>query len=149
MKLKKEFEFFLQDEITYSDGRGEAIKTKKLFLKAPSNKQTKYAFKLQQKFMQAMKSNMADMKNQAASNQSETKTDEKLNGDSIFTALLMSSIDISEFLEDLKMLLISGACLVDGKVELIEAWFDLIGFEDKGKLLGEYIASFLLPSIMK
>lgn len=150
MKLKKEFDFTLQEEITYADEQSNAVKTKRLFIKAPSSKQKKYAFKLQQKFMQALKGNIADMQKSGNVETKETKDDsEKLNGEAIITALLMSNIDINDLIENLKELLTSGSCLVDGKINLIEPWFDQLGFNDIEKLLGEYIASFLLPSIMK
>jgi hypothetical protein len=150
MKLKKEFDFLLQDEIIYSDGQGNAVKTKKLFVKAPSPKQKKYAYKLQQKFMQALKGNLADMQKNNSSSAAESKSDsEKLDGSAIITALLMSNVDINDFMDDLKCLLTSGSCLIDGKVELIELWFEQFGFDDQEKLLGEYIASFLLPSVMR
>ena len=143
--MKKEFTFLLEDEIQYSKD-GEFVKTKKLLLIAPSNKQRRDVIRLQQSFMQAIKSSMNSFSDSKAK---KTTGNETLKGDEIIAMLLMSEIDICAMLDSFRDLLLSGSCLLDGKVDFKEIHFDEISINDSQKLMGEFIANFLLPSVIQ
>lgn len=148
-ELKKEFEFLLKDNIQYSDGAGSFTKAKKLLLKAPFPKHKKYTLNLRQKFMQAIKSSINSFSSSNNISKSTEIQSENIKGDDLITILLMSDVDIVNFSDIFKDLILDGVCLVDGKIPLISTMYDELSEDESLRLMGEYFENFLLPSSMR
>ena len=58
---------------------------------------------------------------------------------------MMSNIDLCDYQESFRLLLLNDACFVDG-VKMTAPMFDKLSDSDTEKMMGEYIASFLLAS---
>jgi len=145
---KKEFEFILQEDLQYADGTGGFAKAKKMLLRAPSTKQKKYSIKLRQGFMQAVKSNV-DTFSKSKNTAKTSSSHEEMKGEEILGLMLMSDVDMVGFCDTFKDLLIDGCCLVDGKIVLTLSLYEGLSDEETSRLMGEYIANFLIPSLMK
>lgn len=147
--LKKEFEFILQDELFYSHDGKAGILAKRLLLRAPNTKLLSLASKLSSIVMSCLvkaRENYKDDKDV----KTNTK-DDGIDGQSIYMIISSSStqIQMSELIESFQELILSdNICLIDGKEPLTLDLFNSIDSREALRLLGEYIANFLLPSIM-
>lgn len=153
--MKKEFEFILKEsDLKYQpQGAGEFIKAKKLLLKAPTMRQERTADILSQCLMQAFKSNLdiANVSRETNQKQSETKDTQygnEISSKDIKTMLFMSSKNISEVKEALRELLFDGTCLIDGVLPMRADHYQHMAYVEANELMGEYIANFLLSSLL-
>lgn len=147
--LKKEFEFILQDNLIYSHDGKAGIAAKRLLLRAPSTRLLSLASRLSSIVMAALikarESFKFDEGNKAAAQGSD------IDGESIYM-IVSGSIEsnkMSEFIDIFQELILSdGICLVDGKEQLTLDLFNSFDSRETLRLVGDYIANFLLPSIM-
>ena len=149
---KLQFDFILSQEITFAH-KGETIYTKLLSLYAPSAKNMKKAIQLQAGFsasLKAIQKDVSDIDRENALKEAETKTEEDKTfaGDEIINLLKMANaIDLTEYYEIFQRLLTSTSsciCKVDDKEILTDSLFESISFHDLQKMLGEYLARFLV-----
>lgn len=147
--LKKEFEFVLQDELVYShDGKAGLI-AKRLLLRAPNTKLLSLASKLSSIVMAALIKAREAYKD-TKENKTSSSQNEDVDGAGIYM-LVSGSIDskqMNELIEAFQELILSkDICLVDGKEPLTLDLFNSIDSRETLRLVGDYIANFLLPSI--
>lgn len=144
---KSEFEFILNGtSVKYHDA-GQEVFAKSLTLYAPSMLTLKYSFKLKQELMRAMADLMEKTFKKDAKKQEVAK---ESSSEDLITMLMMSRIDLVEYSEDFKSLLLAdGICLVDGKVKILPTHINQLSIDDFSRLMGEYILNFFMPSLMK
>lgn len=136
-----EFTFTLSKPIKIAV-KGQLEEVNELLLFAPSNKQRREACKLEQGFFRALKS-MADDKGDVAE---AAKDDGKtITGDEVLSIIMMSDVDFDEYQEIFKKLLLSGICKVFDET-FVPSMYDLMNHNDTSRLMGEYLANFLLAS---
>jgi hypothetical protein len=148
--LKKEFEFVLQDVLIYSHEGKAGITAKKLLLRAPNTRLLSLSSKLSSIVMGALiKARESYKDNEDTKNVSSQASD--IDGASIYM-LVSGSIDskqMSNFIDTFQELILSdNICLIDGKEQLTLDLFNLLDSRETLRLVGDYIANFLLPSIM-
>lgn len=138
--MKKEIEYILSEPIKYHH-KGQELETDKLILYSPSANQRKNAFKLAQLLSRALKScmSLADMNK----NRESINDDTEMDANAIVNLILMSDIEIEEFINIFEMLLLNGIAKLDGQENLTKTLIDRLSFDDLKNLLGEYIANFL------
>jgi hypothetical protein len=144
---KSEFDFSLSDKIIYHSGSSAECTCDTLSLRAPSNKDRKRIFKVQQMFLQATKSMISMSKDQGnIPDPSDANAD--LDAGMIVSVIMMSGVDFGDFTDAVCNLLYKN-CYLDDDTKLNEALFDKISLDDAQRLVGEYVANFLLPSWMQ
>jgi len=134
----KTIEYKLLKPITFQKD-GVNVDAGIIFLKAPSRKHSKSTRFLKQTFFRAIKAmgNQDDQKKSSSS-------DGDIKGDDVVMMLMMSDIDISECLEALKVILTTGGAEIDNELDLPAGSYDQLTESDEERLLGEYLANFLL-----
>lgn len=145
MKLRQEFEYQLNQPLEYHSG-GAVVEAKTLLCVAPSMNQLNQTAKLKQGFFKALK-NAQQSRNQAQETQAPADVD--LNADMVMGILYMGDIDLVDYFNDFKSLLINGVCKIDGLVDLSAHNLNKMAISDLEQLLGQYIANFLIPSWLK
>jgi hypothetical protein len=163
--LKKEFEFILQDELIYSYEANAKIIAKRLFLRAPTTRLLSLASKLSSIVMSAFlaaeknrkpeteeERKNREVREAAEKNKSSSNAKEDLVDAETIYMLVSGSLDtkqMSFFIDTFQELLLSdGICLIDGKAMLTQDLLNSIDSRETLRLMGDYIANFLLPSIM-
>jgi len=153
--MQKDFEFILKSDVKYHQA-GESVKAKKLLLRAPSIKHGKICAKLQQCYQRAQidqqeiilklgMEKMGQLIKMTKDSKSEDSQPKVANGKEIVSLLQQSiKVDFSDFLDLFKELLLSsGICMLDGKIDLLELHYDSISYAEIIQLLGEYFSNFL------
>lgn len=141
-KLKKEFDIELDDAITYHKGGSEAY-CKSLKLKAPANMHRDYILKLKQGFFQAIAGLPS---NQGPAQAGPQDTDATITGTEVISILMMSKINLVEYFEVFKNLMCQGCCTLEDGTKMTSFIWDKLDIEDSERMLGEYLANFLLSS---
>jgi hypothetical protein len=147
--LKKEFDFILQDALVYSHEGKAGIIAKRLLLRAPSTKLLGLASKLSAIVMSALIKARESYKAEKGGKTEEQSGE--IDGSSIYMLVSGSSdsVQMSNLIEHFQELILSdGICLVDGKEPLTIDLFNSLDSRETLRLVGDYIANFLLPSIM-
>lgn len=137
-----EFTFTLSSPVKYHDA-GQVTEGHELLLKAPSNKNRIESAKLKQGFFRALKS-MADERGNVDTETAESK-DNLISGSEVVSIIMMSGVDLSEYQENFRQLLLNGICFI-GSEKLTAPMFDSLSDSDTERLMGEYVANFLLAS---
>lgn len=154
MGAKKELEFELSEmiQIHHADkqsGTSEILDTNKLILKAPSYNTYDERIRLRQGYMQAVKALQSTIKdNVPDQSDSDGDTNDKITGEVVINVLYMSDIEMVPYMKIFEALLLN-VCYVDGKVQLTKTILNKIDLDDLERMLGEYIANFIIPSSMK
>ena len=143
-EFESEFIYIIETPFDYHKG-GQIEKANELILKAPSNRQRREAAKLKQGFFRALKSMAGDNGDVDAGDQ---KGDGAISGDEVISIIMMSDVDLVEYQESFRDILISGVCFV-GDIKLTSPMYDNMSDSDTEKLMGEYVANFLLASQLK
>lgn len=137
-----EFTFTLTSPVKYH-AAGQITEGMELLLKAPSNKNRIESAKLKQGFFRALKG-MADGRGNVDTDTAENK-DSTISGSEVVSVIMMSDVDLSEYQENFRQLLLNGVCFV-GNEKLTAPMFDSLSDADTERLMGEYVANFLLAS---
>lgn len=153
--LKKEFEFVLQDELTYSHDGKAGLVAKKLLLRAPSCKLLGIANRLSAAVAGAFMRSYEENKSLVASKESsvsQKEAEEAFTGDACFM-VVSSHFETDEkaekFANTFKELVTDPyICLIDGKEPMTNDLWDKLDARELFRLMGEYILNFLLPSAM-
>lgn len=143
-EFTSEFHFNLESPIDYHKG-AQIEKAHELTLKAPSNKQRHQSAKLKQGFFRALKG-MADNRGEITDVVDEKQS--VITGSEVISIIMMSDVDLSEYQDNFRELLLNGACFV-GDIKLTSPMYDLLSDSDTERLMGEYVANFLLASHLK
>lgn len=152
--LKSEITVPLATSLKYSVSGGFED-ANELILKAPSNKHRRHAIKLKQGFFQALKASADDSGNVKALDSDDDdeagnkEVDDELTGDKVVAILIMSNIDYGKYIDTFRELLLNDICFVAEGVKLTTPLFDSLSLDDTDTLLGEYLANFLLSSLME
>lgn len=136
------FEYRLESPISYHH-KGEKRDGELLVLIAPTARQNALRQKMQQMFMQAIASLRGKNSEQQTDEQPTDPSDAKMGASEVLSIIMMSSIDMHEFNEMFKRLLLDGACLVEGEEKLTLKMYEDFSAYDCDKLLGEYMAFFI------
>lgn len=148
--LKSEFIFTLSTPLSYHE-KGQLATTSELLLKAPSSKQRNESAKLKQGFFRALKdmesvtNGKTDVEKEAVKERMAAQ-EEEIGADEILSIIMMSNVDLGSYQESFRTLLLNDACMVGGSTKLTAPMFDNLSDADTERLLGEYLANFLLAS---
>jgi len=144
MSAKEPIVFKLSSPIKLSvDGKFE--KQYELYLYSPSNKDRKLTRKLRQQFMHVI----ADMQNKFADSEGSGKESGEMDGNALIQAIYLSDNEINNFIDTFKTLATNGAVKFINDTNINSISYDEISEEDEEKILGEYLANFILTSLMK
>lgn len=147
-ELISEFTFILETPVSIAVG-GSFVPVSEMILKAPSNKQRNESAKLKQGFFRAVEEMQGRSSDKIESKETiNTSSDDDLTGDKIIPVLFMSKIDINAYQENFRVLLLNDICTIGG-TKLTSPIFDSISDADTERLMGEYIANFLLSSLKR
>lgn len=147
-ELISEFTFILDTPVSIAVG-GSFVPVSEMILKAPSNKQRNESAKLKQGFFRAVEEMQGRSSDKIESKETiNTSSDDDLTGDKIIPVLFMSKIDINAYQENFRVLLLNDICTIGG-TKLTSPIFDSISDADTERLMGEYIANFLLSSLKR
>lgn len=141
--IKSEFTFTLTNSIKFTEGGSQADGTT-LLLKAPSNKHRRESAILKQGFFRAVK----DMQQDNAPENVDTtaQQDDEDQGEGIVSLISMSDVDLVKYQESFRDLLLNDVCYVNSTVKLTAPLYDSLSEVDTSKLMGDYLANFLLAS---
>lgn len=146
-EYKSEFIFQLTTPIFYQEGGDARVPTNEIILKAPSNKQRRETAKLKQGFFRAMK----ELQSENNNNEDVKKEgkEEQFGGTQMLSIIMMSKVDLVEYQETFRQLLLNNIAFVKEGQKLTSHAYDDISGEDSDNMMGEYISNFLLSSWMK
>lgn len=154
---KSSFDFTLSEVLHYPRD-GEIASTNKLTCFAPSAKHGQIVVKIKQAVMRAFarQAEINSAKEKASKNihKVHKENDAEISGDDMLVLLGSSEVvDMADMLNWFKELLLSGVCCIPPITKeyrhlLKDGEYDNLPYCDIERLMGEYIATFLLPSIL-
>lgn len=158
LKYSDKETFKLSSKLQYQHN-GDILECEELEMFAPSRAQFSEVIKLKQgyhkaqgevaaRYMPLMK-NLDEIKEQLK--QEENKQVENIDSQSkqIIEAIYTSSIDIEDFYKQFKSLCIKGGVKTPSGNSMTEALFDKLSIADLERLLGDYLAFFIVGSMTK
>ncbi len=155
-EFQSEFTFTLRQPIKYhgTDG-GAQEEAHELRLQAPSNKQRHQTAALRQGFLRAVHygqqraAEANNIPNITPPTGNNSNKDQTLHGPEILSAVMMSNVDFVAYQETFRILLLGGVAFLNDGQKLTSPLYDQMSDEDTINLMGEYIAIFLISSLMK
>jgi len=150
-----EIEYFLSESINPIEFsyQGDIETTNKLILYAPNYAQRKYAFYLEKVIAKASVEGMrlfADFAKPDNDDKDKNKKEAvKPDGAAMIKAIMFSSYDFSDVLDEFNKLLISGACKLDGKETLKQVVLEKILLAEQKNIFAAYIENFIMPSLFE
>ncbi len=159
-EFKSEFTFTLRKPIPWINqlNQGTEEFTNELILKAPSNRQRHQTAALSQGFLRAIhygqksaraQQHIADVNFRSKNNDNKSDNEKTLTGAEILSAVMLSDVDYVAYQETFRTLLLNDIAFVSDGQKLTSPLYDKMSGEDTQKLMGEYIAIFLISSLMK
>lgn len=140
MDILEDINFQLKKPIQYAY-QGETIEGKFITLISPTRKQMEQCVFLKQTFFQAAKNIQSDAKDQK-------EESEKIKGQDIISLLYSSNCDMNKVLLNGIALFRSGAAKIEGVKDLTAPMIDQMSQDDLENSIGEYIANFIVASLM-
>jgi len=142
--MQEEITFNLTEPFNYAE-KGEQVEAKFITLKAPTSRNMSHIAFLKQAFYRALP------KNQEVKNQDDVKKDDEITGEDIMTILSASmDVELSSVLVTAKELFASkDIALVDGETKVTKPILDDMGPDDFFAMTGEYLANFILASVLQ
>lgn len=134
------FEFTLTDPLKYGY-KGEERLGFLLTLKAPTAKHRDYLIKLKQQFFKAL----AGLRNNVKEVEAQADDSGELDGSQVMMMLYMSGIDMVEFQNTFRALLLQGLVHIED-LQVTPHLLDQLGQDEVERLMGEYMSNFLLSS---
>ena len=144
--LKTELTYDLLQPVVY-DFQGVQKEATQLTLRAPNRSQLKFTAPLKQGFMRAMKSLQGERTEAKAVQAAEAESN--IGADEVLAVLLMSDVDFYDYAQNFMKLACSGAVLLDGTTPMTSVLYDRLSDDDGDKILGLYVANFMLASLTK
>lgn len=149
-KLKREFEFTLQNQISLHKG-GERVFANKILLKAPSMIEMRYRCIIKQTVLESLqKQNEKTQKTGDTDSKNDTSDDmSSTSGDQFISVIYMNQDKdtLEELINAFTDILLSSATINSEK--LTDTLIKQIDCGELDAMLGEYIINFILPSWMK
>ncbi len=142
---KTEFSFKLSKTLEYMK-EGQKGLCKELVMKAPSVNNMRLISKLKQDFFRAVKSLQNDFRNIDTKAKANEEDSGDMDSDQIISILYMSDIDMGEYIEVFKELMMNGLCYLDSTQKMTEALYDNLDCDDLENLLGKYLENFMMSS---
>lgn len=144
--IKSEFTFTLTTPINYSEG-GKFVDAFELTLKAPSNKNRNECAKLKQGFFRALKDLESMGKNKPDAKEEKAEPESDIDGDAILSIIMMAdSVDYEKYQEAFRLLVTNGVCEISTTQKLNTDLYNNLSNADSERLMGDYLANFLLAS---
>ncbi len=140
MDIPEEITFQLKKHIHYSY-EGEEIFGKFIILYSPTKKQMKECVFLKQAFFRAANS----IKSDGTEDKDQTQ---EIKGQDIISLLYSSDADMHKVLLSGIALLKSGAAKIEGVKDMTSPMIEEMGHDDLENIIGEYIANFIVASLM-
>jgi hypothetical protein len=138
--MNKEITYKLQNTIQYARA-GEMQNGEFIQLSAPTSKNIVECAFLKQAFYRALPKDVEE--------EPDAKPSE-INGEGVMTLLMMSNdVELSKILLSARDLFTSGVAMLDGEQKLTKPLIDLMAQEDLEAMTGEYLANFLLASVLQ
>ena len=144
-KYKSEFTFKLIKPLSYHDGGNSEAIAKELILKAPSNRQRRQTAILKQGFFRALK----DLQDSRQDSSEVSDESGGISGTEVLGVIMMSKVNFADYQDTFRELLLNDIAFLADREKLKSHTYDDMSDEDSEKLMGEYIANFLLSSWMK
>lgn len=141
MDIQEEITFQLKKYIPYAY-EGEEIDGKFIILYSPTRKQMEQCVFLKQAFFKAAKSIESDGKQ-------EKGESTEIKGQDIMSLLYSSDVDMHKVILSGIALLKSGVAKIEGVKDMTSPMIDKMGQDDLENIIGEYIANFIVASLMK
>ncbi len=159
-EFQSEFTFTLRKPIPWinQSNHGTEEFASELLLKAPSNRQRRQTAALSQGFLRAIhygqqsaqaQKHIEDVNFRSKNTNNTGDKDKILTGAEILSAVMLSDVDYVTYQEIFRTLLLAGVASVSDGQKLTPAMYDDMSAEDSQNLMGEYIAIFLISSLMK
>lgn len=138
-KLPSEFVFELDEPLEYAY-KGDPAEATFITLLAPTSKQMDHCAFLKQAFFRAIPRDIEEK------DEEEDKSD-PVTGAGIMQLILMSrDVDFGPVLITGRELLTSGVALIEGETKLNKPLAEKLGMDVLEKMVGEYMANFILAS---
>lgn len=138
-----EHTYELKEKFEYAH-KGESVEATFIEITAPNKKQLSDFIPIKQAVTAAMKE-IAEGADNSEANETEQP---EITGSQVLTLLYSSSVDMLKVMLHAEQLFKSGAAKVDGEENLTIPLQDKMGVSDFEGLVGDYIANFILPSLM-
>lgn len=144
-ELKKSFEYAF---------KGDQREAEFITLSAPNFKQLDKMAPIKQAFTQAAKESFSGMSKDDLDKHKEDKLEdddddeEALTGSQVITMLYGSTAKMERVLLQAEQLFKSGVAMVDGESKLTTPLMEKMSGDDFEGMLGEYLANFIVPSLM-
>lgn len=142
-----ELNFTLSQPIKDAHVGGDVREVTELVLNSPPA----YCKNLPIQMRQIFSSCMMKLANGRKEERSVSQQEADLDGESVIQMLYMADANMEKMHDIFKKLLIlqkAGVCKMDGEAELTKVSYDGINASDMDRLLGEYLANFMVPSWM-
>lgn len=143
MEEIQEIDFPLTTKISYAF-EGEEVEGSFVKLTPPSAKQLSHCAFLKQSFIRACAEQQRNNPGQK-----EPASDEKVSGQDIIYMLYgSSSTDMAKVLISGIELFKTGVAMIDGETKMTKPLLDKMSNDDLEGMLGEYLANFILQSVL-
>ena len=137
-------DFILKTPLKYALKGDEALGYK-ISGKAPNAKVRNQLIVIKQTFFQAL----ANIRKNSPAQEEQTSEEGVMTGDQVMMLLYVSGIDMVAFQNTVRDLFTHGQLLkIDNEVVLGAHLLDQLELDEFERLTGEYLANFLLPSLM-
>lgn len=128
--------------------KGAKAEAQKLILMAPFGNVRHLTTELKQTFFRALKyhetTRGADKVN------AEIPQEKDLEGKQILALMFMANVDMVAFMKTFKDLMMANKiCMIDGVEQMTAVTFDKMSDEDADTVIGDYLANFIVSSLMK
>ena len=144
---KVEFQFDLDEPFNYAY-KGEQRSATFIILKAPSTRNRSFQADLKQAFYRAIPKDESSREDYEGALDKDSK--DELTGEQIMAMISMSrDVSLNNVMIIATELFISGVALVDGEEKLTKPLVNEMGFDDLERMTGEYMATFILASLLK
>lgn len=124
--------------------KGEIKQAIFVTLLAPAFKQVDKVAPLKQALMAAIR----DIQVASGDRKENSESSGEITGQDIMQMLYQGSGDMSKVMAHARQLFISGVALIDGETRFTLPLIDDMSLDDVEGMLGEYLAAFIVPSLM-
>ena len=139
--MQTEFTYELRQGFEYAS-KGELAQAAFITLKAPTSKNITECAHLKQSFFRAIPKDRPEVEAQEEA--------AGITGDDIMTLIMMSpEVDLAVVLLTARELFSSGVALVDGETKVTKPIIDVMSQADLETMTGEYLANFILASVLQ
>lgn len=124
--------------------KGEMQQAMFVTMTAPSFKQVDKVAPLKQALMAAIR----DIQEVATGSTDKSDARGEITGQEVMQLLYQGKGSVATVMSHARQLFISGIALIDGETKFSLALLDEVSLDDVEGMLGEYMAAFIVPSLM-